>query len=140
MKHHHFVLLHGACHGAWSWYKLKHWLELAGHHVAVLDLAASGTDTKSIQDICTFHEDTELLLELMASLGAHERVILVGHNLGGLNLALTADRFPEKISVAVFLAAFMPDTAHRLSYGLEEVISVEHVLDSQNEVFFLAFG
>ncbi|KAF8012519.1 hypothetical protein BT93_I0622 [Corymbia citriodora subsp. variegata] len=120
MKHHHFVLVHGACHGAWSWYKLKHRLELAGHHVTALDLAASGTDTRSIDDIHTFHKYTEPLLELMASLGAGERVILVGHSLGGMSLALAADRFPEKISAAVFLAAFMPDTTHRPSYVLEE--------------------
>ncbi|XP_030546412.1 salicylic acid-binding protein 2-like [Rhodamnia argentea] len=120
MEHHHFLLVHGACHGAWSWYKLKHRLESAGHRVTALDLAASGTHTKSMHDIRTFREYTEPLLELMASLGAHERVILVGHSLGGLSLALAADRFPEKISAAVFLTAFMPDTAHRPSYVLEE--------------------
>ncbi|KAL3722221.1 hypothetical protein ACJRO7_034572 [Eucalyptus globulus] len=120
MKNYHFVLVHGACHGAWSWYKLKHRLESAGHRVTALDLAASGTNTKSIHDVHTFREYTEPLLELLASLGAHERAILVGHSLGGLNLALAADRFPDKISVAVFLAAFMPDTAHRPSHVLEE--------------------
>ncbi|KAF8012521.1 hypothetical protein BT93_I0624 [Corymbia citriodora subsp. variegata] len=120
MKHHHFVLVHGACHGAWSWYKLKHRLESAGHRVTALNLAASGTDMRSIHNVHTFREYTEPLLELMASLGAHERAILVGHSLGGLNLALAADMFPEKISAAVFLAAFMPDTAHRPSYVLEE--------------------
>ncbi|KAK3412220.1 salicylic acid-binding protein 2 [Eucalyptus grandis] len=120
MKYHHFVLVHGACHGAWSWYKLKHRLESAGHRVTALDLAASGTNTKSIHDVQTFHEYTEPLLEFLASLGAQERVILVGHSLGGLNSALAADSFPKKISVTVFLAALMPDTAHRPSYVLEE--------------------
>ncbi|KAI6700118.1 hypothetical protein NL676_014442 [Syzygium grande] len=120
MKQYHFVLVHGACHGAWSWYKLKHRLESAGHQVTALDLAASGTDVRSMHEVCTFHEYTEPLLELLASLGPGERAILVGHSLGGMNLALAADRFPEKISAAVFLAAFMPDTAHRPSYVLEE--------------------
>ncbi|KAL7240066.1 hypothetical protein ACSBR2_005848 [Camellia fascicularis] len=31
--HTHFVLVHGACHGAWCWYKLKPLLESHGHKV-----------------------------------------------------------------------------------------------------------
>ncbi|GLT49958.1 hypothetical protein SLA2020_234790 [Shorea laevis] len=30
-KQSHFILVHGVCHGAWSWYKLKPLLESAGH-------------------------------------------------------------------------------------------------------------
>ncbi|KAA8535613.1 hypothetical protein F0562_030616 [Nyssa sinensis] len=44
------------------------------------------------------------------------------------------DKFPEKISVAVFLAAFMPDTAHPPSYVLEqysERTPAERWLDTQ---------
>ncbi|XP_023926568.2 salicylic acid-binding protein 2 [Quercus suber] len=116
----HFVLVHGACHGAWSWYKLKPRLESAGHRVTALDLAASGINRKAIQDVHTMYEYTEPLLEFLASLPPNEKVVVVGHSLGGLNIALAMDKYPEKVAVGVFMAAFMPDTKHKPSYVLEQ--------------------
>lgn len=117
----HYVLLHGACHGAWTWYKLKPRLESAGHQVTVLDLAASGTNLKKIEDVDTLSQYSEPLLELLASLPQNEKVVLVGHSLGGMNIALAMDKFPEKVAVGVFLAAFVPDTEHKPSYVIEKV-------------------
>lgn len=116
----HFVLVHGACHGAWCWQKFKTLLESASNRVTVLDLAASGANTKAIQDVETLDEYTEPLLEFLASLQPKEKVILVGHSLGGLSLALAMEKFPEKIAVAVFLSAFMPDTTHKPSFVLDQ--------------------
>ncbi|XVF61894.1 hypothetical protein PTKIN_Ptkin08bG0171200 [Pterospermum kingtungense] len=114
----HFVLVHGLCHGAWNWYKLKPQLESAGHRVTVLDLAASGINMQAIQDVRAFQEYTRPLLSFLASL--NEQAIVVGHSLGGMNLALAMDLFPHKISVGVFLTAFMPDTVHQPSYVLDK--------------------
>lgn len=116
----HFVLVHGACHGAWCWQKFKTLLESASNRVTVLDLAASGANMKAIQDVETLDEYTEPLLEFLASLQPKEKVILVGHSLGGLSLALAMEKFPEKIAVAVFLSAFMPDTTHKPSFVLDQ--------------------
>lgn len=121
-KQFHFVLVHGLGHGAWCWYKVKTRLESVAHRVTALDLAASGINMKPIQDVRSFHEYNKPLLELMSSLPPNEKVILVGHSLGGLSLALAMDEFPHKVSVAVFLSAFMPDTTHRPSYVIEKVI------------------
>ncbi|MCD7462970.1 hypothetical protein HAX54_049694 [Datura stramonium] len=38
----------------------------------------------------------------------HEKVILVGHSLGGFAISKAMEIFPEKISVAVFVTALMP--------------------------------
>ncbi|CAJ2635487.1 unnamed protein product [Trifolium pratense] len=92
----HYVLVHGACHGAWCWYKVKPLLESAGHLVTVLDLAASGTNLNKIEDVNTVSEYSEPLLQLMATIPPNEKVILVGHSLGGLNIALAMEKFPEK--------------------------------------------
>ncbi|CAK7339427.1 unnamed protein product [Dovyalis caffra] len=130
----HFVLVHGACHGAWCWHKLKPLLESTSNRVTLLDLAASGINMKAIQDVQTIDDYTEPLLELLASLQLNEKVILVGHSLGGLNLALAMEKFPEKIAVAVFLSAFMPDTTHKPSFVLEqynERTPAEDWLDTQ---------
>ncbi|KAI5418195.1 salicylic acid-binding protein 2 [Lathyrus oleraceus] len=118
----HYVLVHGACHGRWSWYKVKSIIESSGHLVTVIDLAASGINSKKIEDVDTVSEYSQPLLELMATIPSNEKVILVGHSLGGLNIALAMEQFPEKIAVAVFLTAFLPDIQHKPSYVLEKYI------------------
>lgn len=117
----HFVLVHGACHGAWCWYKLKPRLESAGHRVTALDLSASGIQMKAIQEFPKMSYYSKPLLDLMESITPNEKVVLVGHSLGGLSLALAMEQFPHKISVAIFFTAFMPDTIHHPSYVIDKV-------------------
>ncbi|CAA2975386.1 salicylic acid-binding 2-like, partial [Olea europaea subsp. europaea] len=105
----HFVLVHGACHGAWCWYKLQPLLEAAVHRDTAFDLSASGINPKSLDELSTFPDYTLPLFKVMESIPSDEKVILVGHSLGGLNLAFAMEKHPEKISVAVFLAALMND-------------------------------
>ncbi|XP_047328777.1 salicylic acid-binding protein 2-like [Impatiens glandulifera] len=116
----HFILIHGACHGAWCWYKVKPLLEGAGHKVTAIDMAASGIDNRRIEELKTLEDYSEPLINLMRSIPSDQKVVLVGHSLGGFNIALAAQKFPEKVSVLVFLAAFMPDFIHRPSYVLEK--------------------
>ncbi|KAK3000310.1 hypothetical protein RJ639_022190 [Escallonia herrerae] len=134
----HFVLVHGACHGAWSWYKLKPLLESAGHRVTALDLSASGINPRQLDDVRTLCDYNLPLIEVLASLPPEEKVILVGHSLGGLNLALAMDKYPEKVLVAVFVTAFMPDSLHGPSYVLNQFLertSAESWLDTQFSPF-----
>nr|AFK45222.1 unknown [Lotus japonicus] len=98
MDRKHYVLVHGACHGAWCWYKVKPRLESAGHKVTVIDLAASGINMKKIEEVDTISQYSEPLLQLMASIPSNKKVILVGHSLGGLNISLAMDKFPEKFN------------------------------------------
>nr|XP_043638722.1 methylesterase 1-like [Erigeron canadensis] len=116
----HFVLVHGACHGAWCWYKLIPLLKAAGHRVSALDLSAAGTNTKEIQEVITFADYTAPLLEFMAALPPEEQVVLVGHSVGGLSIALAMQTFPTKISLAIFVTALMPDTTNRPSYVFDQ--------------------
>ncbi|KAJ9564064.1 hypothetical protein OSB04_000030 [Centaurea solstitialis] len=130
----HFVLVHGACHGAWCWFKLKPLLEAAGHRVSAFDLSASGTDTRVIQQVTSLSDYTLPLLEFMAAVPAEEKVVLVGHSLGGMNIALAMEKFPEKVAAGVFLTAFMPDFVHKASYVLDkynERTPAEAWLDTQ---------
>ncbi|KAJ7952904.1 Salicylic acid-binding protein 2 [Quillaja saponaria] len=134
MERQHYVLVHGACHGAWTWHKVKPRLESAGHTVTMLDLAASGINRKAIQDLHSIVEYSEPLLEFLDLLPPNEKVVLVGHSLGGMNLAIAMDKFPEKVAVGVFLTAFMPDTEHKPSYVIDEYIKrtpADNWLDTQ---------
>ncbi|KAK9129637.1 hypothetical protein Sjap_010124 [Stephania japonica] len=147
----HFVLVHGSSHGAWCWYKVKPVLERAGHRVTALDLAASGINLKNFREIRALIDYSEPLIKFLESLKPEdEKVILVGHSMGGMNIALAAEKFPEKISAAVFVAALMPDTSHRPSYVLEkffetskeEFEDAEFAFDEEggNKVSSILFG
>ncbi|XP_060675234.1 salicylic acid-binding protein 2 [Ziziphus jujuba] len=137
---HHYVLIHGICHGAWCWYKIIPLLKSAGHWVTALDLAASGVNKRSIEDLHTFVDYSQPLLEFMESIPQDERVILVGHSFGGMNLALAMEKFPEKISVAVFLTAIVPDTVHPPSYVIEAQNNRTNSGDGWLDTVFTSYG
>ena len=42
MTRREYVLVHGACHGAWCWETVAEKLSTKGHRVAVLDLPGHG--------------------------------------------------------------------------------------------------
>ncbi|CAA7055324.1 unnamed protein product [Microthlaspi erraticum] len=119
-----FVLVHGVCHGAWCWYKVKPLLEAAGHAVTALDLAASGISTSRVDEIQTLEDYSKPLLDFLSSFGSddQEKVILVAHSMGGISAALAADIFPNKIAAVVFLTATMPDTKHPPGYPYETFV------------------
>ncbi|KAG6666356.1 methylesterase 10-like [Carya illinoinensis] len=105
----HFVLVHGACHGAWCWYKVASLLKSSGHKVTVLDLAASGIHPRQVHEVKSFSEYIEPLMEFMASPPLmEEKVVLVGHSYGGICISAVMEKFPERISVAVYATAIMP--------------------------------
>ncbi|KAF0918960.1 hypothetical protein E2562_027511 [Oryza meyeriana var. granulata] len=118
----HLVLVHGACVGGWSWFTVAARLRSAGYRVTAPDLAASGADPRPLREVPTFRDYTGPLLSLLGSLPPGENVVLVGHSLGGVNVALAAELFPDKIAAAVFLCAFMPDHTSRPSHVLEKFI------------------
>ncbi|EOA29124.1 hypothetical protein CARUB_v10025391mg [Capsella rubella] len=43
-----FVLVHGVCHGAWTWYKVKAQLEVASNCVTAVDVE----EIQTLQDYC----------------------------------------------------------------------------------------
>ncbi|XP_057437281.1 methyl jasmonate esterase 1-like [Lotus japonicus] len=101
----HFVLVHGAFHGAWCWYKVATLLKSAGHNVTALDMAASGINPRKTQEVLSTSEYHEPLMEFMGSLPPEEKVILVGHSLGGISVSIAMEKYPQQIFVAVFLTA-----------------------------------
>lgn len=72
-----FVLVHGLCHGAWTWYKLKTQLEAAGHCVTAVDLAASGINMTRLDEIQTLVDYSKPLLDILSSLGSDEDKVLL---------------------------------------------------------------
>ncbi|MED6123739.1 hypothetical protein PIB30_052174 [Stylosanthes scabra] len=122
---HHFVLVHGACHGAWSWYKVTTLLKSWGHNVSAIDLGASGVNEKKALELKSISEYFEPLSEFMgsSSVGEGERVVLVGHSFGGLAISYAMEHFPNKISVVVFVSAFMPGPTLNASIVNQKALS-----------------
>ncbi|WCJ31049.1 methyl esterase 1 [Euphorbia peplus] len=104
----HYVLVHGACHGAWCWYKVATLLKSARNRVTCLEMAAAGVNPKQVDDVHSFSDYVEPLMEFMRCLEDDEKVILVGHSMGGFCITAAMEKFPEKISAAVFATAYMP--------------------------------
>ncbi|EEF43368.1 alpha/beta hydrolase, putative [Ricinus communis] len=118
-----FVLVHGAGHGAWCWYKVLPLLRSSGYNVTAIDLAASGINPLQIT-----------VGDLLQSLPANESIILVGHSIGGFAISYAMERFPSKIACAVFIAALMPGPSLNASTVYQEYAAQQGgTLDSQVE-------
>lgn len=99
-----FVLVHGAWHGAWCWYKVIAGLERAGHRVVAPDLPSLGKDKSSTKDVTLDLWANSICNVLDAK---SEPVILVGHSRGGILISEAAERRPDKIGKLVYLCAFL---------------------------------
>jgi pimeloyl-ACP methyl ester carboxylesterase len=100
----HFVLIHGAWHGAWCWYKVLPALEAAGHQATALDLPSGGVDLTPAAGV-TREQQTARVVALLDEL--REPVVLVGHSAGGMVISTVAEARPDKIERLVYLSAFL---------------------------------
>jgi pimeloyl-ACP methyl ester carboxylesterase len=100
-----FVLVHGACHGAWCWSRLTPELEALGHRAVAIDLPGLGEDATPVADV-TFDDTIARVVDAVET--QSEPVVLVGHSLGGVSISAAAERIPDRIKLLVYLAAFLP--------------------------------
>jgi pimeloyl-ACP methyl ester carboxylesterase len=102
-----FVLVPGACHGAWCFEPLARRLRQHGHEAYPITLTGLGArkhllnasvnlDTH-IDDVVNLLEDEQLT-----------EVVLVGHSYGGMVITGAADRVPERVDGLVYVDAFVP--------------------------------
>jgi pimeloyl-ACP methyl ester carboxylesterase len=100
-----FLLIHGAWHGAWCWYKVVPRLEKLGHRVVVPDLPGLGRDKTPVNRVTL-----PLWRDFVCSLidAQPEPVILVGHSRGGIIISEVAEHRPDKVRTLVYLTAFLP--------------------------------
>lgn len=114
----HFVLVHGAWHGAWCWYKVTPALERAGHRATVLDLPSAGIDGTPPSTV-TLQGQAERVITYLDTLA--DPVILVGHSAGGAVISTVAEVRPQKIEKLVYLTAFLlPDAGSLAVAGLQD--------------------
>jgi len=106
-----FLLIHGAWHGAWCWYKVVPRLEKLGHRVIAPDLPCLGRD-KAPANRISLSLWRDFVCDILDA--EPEPVILVGHSRAGIVISEVAEHWPDKIRTLVYLTAFLPRNGESL--------------------------
>lgn len=106
-----FILVHGAFAGAYAWEKVKPLLETAGNTVITFDLPAHGDDDTPATE-ATFESYVERVGRFMEA--EPEKVVLVGHSMGGVVISQVAENLSDKIEKLVYLSAYVPQNGQSL--------------------------
>jgi len=115
----HFLLIHGASHGAWCWEKLLPLLAARGHNAQAIDLPGHGAD-ETPHDQVRMDDYVNCVLDHL-----NTGTILVGHSFGGFPITLAAARAPEKVRALVYLCALLPRPGQAFSSFRADAISPE---------------
>lgn len=103
-----YVLVHGACHGAWCWDQVAERLRAKGHRVVTLDLPGHGRRAAEVRR-ASVESYGRAVADAMALEGV-SRGVLVGHSMGGLAISKAAELAPQRIRHLVYVAAVVvPD-------------------------------
>ncbi|MEO8412435.1 MAG: alpha/beta fold hydrolase [Ginsengibacter sp.] len=106
-----YVLVHGSWQATYVWITVKQQLEKAGQKVVVVELPAHGNDFTSP---ATVSIDVYKDKVISAILSTKQRVILVGHSLGGVVVTAVAEQIPGQIKKLVYIGAFVPANGQSL--------------------------
>ncbi|MCG8698947.1 MAG: alpha/beta fold hydrolase [Bacteroidales bacterium] len=116
-----FVLVHGAWHGNWTFFRLQSRLENAGNTVININLPGHGLDKTPAGNV-TLADYSNAIVQVLDTL--NEQVVLVGHSMGGIAISMAAEARPNKIDKLVYLAAFMPKNGESmLDLALQDSLS-----------------
>jgi predicted alpha/beta hydrolase family esterase len=108
-----FVLIHGANHGGWCWYKVKTWLESKGHIVYTPDLPGnSKNDPVPLKDI-TLERCISSIVNLIDTIDGN--VILVGHSFGGAIISGVVELIKDRVQKLVYVCALVPKHGDKIS-------------------------
>jgi len=114
-----FVLVHGSFHGGWCWEGVSRRLVAAGHTALAPDLPGMGADGTQPEDV-----SLSLIGDLAAKVARsqREKVILVGHSLGGIAISDAAEKAPENVAGLVYVTALLlPNGAAAMEYLGEQL-------------------
>ncbi len=97
-----FLLIHGACHGAWCWRDVLPCLAARGHDAKAIDLPSHGEDPRDPRDI-TLADYRDAIVNAL-----DPDTILVGHSMGGFPITAAAIAAPGRIARLIYLCAYVP--------------------------------
>lgn len=97
-----YLLVHGATHGAWCWYKVIARLREAGHKVVALDLPGHGVDRTPPEEV-TFQMYVQRVCQALDT--QEQPITLVGHSMAGAIISQVAERVPHRLHALVYVAS-----------------------------------
>jgi pimeloyl-ACP methyl ester carboxylesterase len=99
-----FILVHGAWLDASCWTPVAAQLRAAGHIVETPDLPGHGNDSTPLPGQTLEAYTARVVREVDL---ASERVVMVGHSMGGIVISAAAEQRPERIARLVYVAAYL---------------------------------
>lgn len=103
----HYVLVHGAWHGAWAWQRLTPLLRQAGHSVSAPTLSGLGERSHLAAGVCGLQVHVQDITSHLFMEDLRE-VVLVGHSYAGCVVSGVLAARTGRVSHAVYLDAFVP--------------------------------
>ena len=106
-----YVLVHGAWQAPYVWDAVKADLANKGNKVIVVELPGHGADNTATYTL-SINVYRDRVIEAISTVT--EKVILVGHSMGGMVVTAVAEKMPSKISKLVYIGAFLPANGQAL--------------------------
>lgn len=107
-----YVLVHGAWQAPYVWDVVRADLEKKGHKVIVVELPGHGNDQTPTH---TLNLDVYRDKVIESFSKAEDKVILVGHSMGGMVITHVAEMAATRISKLVYVGAFLPANGQALT-------------------------
>ena len=132
-----FVLVHGAWHGGWCWWKTAPLLRDAGHHVHTPSLTGLGDREHLARLIppAVLNLDLHIrdIVQLLDSADLSD-VVLVGHAYAGMVITGAAELRPERIAALVYVNGVAPADGEAMIDQLAAVRGPEFVARIQQHI------
>jgi len=106
-----YVLVHGAWQAPYVWNAVKTELTNKGNKVIVVELPGHGSDSTATYTL-SIDAYRDKVIEAISAVD--EKVILVGHSMGGMVITAVAEKIPSKINKLVYIGAFLPANGQAL--------------------------
>jgi pimeloyl-ACP methyl ester carboxylesterase len=103
----HFVLVHGAWHGAWCWRRVTQALQVQGHRVYAVTLTGLGDRSHLLSPAITLETHIEDVRQLIDTEELSD-VVLAVHSYAGMIGTAIADRIGERLKHLVYVDAVLP--------------------------------
>jgi pimeloyl-ACP methyl ester carboxylesterase len=107
-----YILVHGAWQAPYVWDAVKTDLTNKGNKVIIVELPGHGADNTPTYTL-SIDIYRDKVIEAIATV--NEKVILVGHSMGGMVITAVAEKVPAKISKLIYIGAFLPSSGQSLT-------------------------